>query len=80
MKSEIIETENKTVIDWDKPQFVINNGGFVIATNGKHKDDCFEGVCLISDNRFSYKLETAWLKDAFKPIPKEGITIKFTNE
>ena len=80
MKSEIIETENTSVIDWDKPQFVINNGGFVIATNGQHKDDWFEGVCLMSDTRLSYKLDGGWLKKAFKPIPKEGITIKFTNE
>jgi hypothetical protein len=80
MKSEIIETGNKSVVDWDKAQFVIDKNGLVVATNGSHKDNCFEGVCLTSGSRFRYKLDSGWLKHCFKPIPNEGITIKFTNE
>jgi hypothetical protein len=79
MKSEIINA-NGSAIDWDKPQFVISGSGTFVATNGKHNGEYFEGVILSTNSPNPFKLESRWLKDAFKPIPQEGITIKFTNE
>jgi hypothetical protein len=35
---------------------------------------------LCADSVYSFLPADRWMKDAFKPIAKEGITIKFTNE
>jgi hypothetical protein len=80
MKSEIIKTEKEQEIDWNKPQFVVSDGGTLVATNGKHNDTYFEGTLLCADSVYSFLPADRWVKDVFKPIPKEGITIKFTNE
>jgi hypothetical protein len=80
MKSEIIKTEKEQQIDWNKPQFVVSGGGTLIATNGKHEGEFFGGTLLCADSIYSFLPADRWLKDAFKLIPEDGITIKFTNE
>jgi len=56
------------IIDWDKPQLVYS-GTTIVATTGRHKGFCFEGVKINSD--FQYSKD--WFKSLFKPYKKPFI-------
>lgn len=63
----------KEEIDWDKPQFLINNtNDNIVFSTGKHNLKLFEAVS-IKDNYSS----DGFLKCRFKPIPK-GTEITIT--
>lgn len=81
MKTEILNKQENKDIDWGKPQwFIDGKEGIVVFTNGKHNGDNFEGTCLPCELYQKGATSLNWNKKFFKPIPKEGLTIKITNE
>lgn len=70
---KIIEKE----IDWSVPQLVISDKGNVVATNGNHSKDSFEGIVVFSDNllRPVNYFSNNWNKLYFKRFKGE-LTIK----
>lgn len=79
MTTEILNKKEKNEIDWSVPQWVMFND-ILVFTNGIHKEDEFSGTCLPHPFYPKGSRSSDWNKCAFKPIPKEGLTIKITNE
>lgn len=76
MTTEIL-TENK--VDWSKPQWLICDY-LIVLTNGKHKDETFEGLALPNRMWEDGEFSRQWKKSEFKQIPAEGLTIKIKND
>lgn len=75
--AEIKETIKEEVINWNVPQLVMTEGGKVVATNGNHDKDTFNGILLITDNNLQdiNEFSTRWVKYLFKPF-KGKLTIE----
>lgn len=77
MKATLLESAEGTVsnIDWEKVQLLRYGTNLVIST-GKHKEDNFEGINIISGVYYN-----SYIKAYYQPVsPTETITIKFQND
>lgn len=79
MTTEILSTEKEQEIDWSTPQWVESESGIIVSTNGTHSINCFEGTKLPCNGIGLCEFATDWIKESFKPIPKEGLVIRIKN-
>ena len=81
MKTEILSEVKETEIDWGKRQWVrAILTEMIVLTDGNHNDNTFSGLALPHEGKDYGVSSITWNKKAFKPIPKEGLVIKITNE
>ena len=80
MTTKIIRQEEiQPQINWDKPQWLISDD-VVVLSNGKHKDELFEGLALPCEWHKDGEFSRCWRKSQFKLIPAEGLVIKIKND
>jgi hypothetical protein len=79
MKSQIIEVNAKTPIDWSKKQMVTNVTKVILLTSGDFGENSFKGTVIFpGDSMYIVGYHTSFLKEHFRLVDTP-ITIKFEN-
>lgn len=72
MKATKIVSENTITeqIDWNKPQWFIDEGGDIFLSTGEHNKFSFTATCLPCKDYHNGDYSKDWAKSKFKPLTK----------
>jgi hypothetical protein len=69
MNITVEKNEEKSLIEWNKPQLVISEKGRIVQTIGVHNNEVFSGIQQIDEYGHSnIHYSSCWVKELFKPF------------